>query len=479
MLEEEERIEQAREDAREAADRQASLQQRSAAAKEEVAGLKAATEMQRKMGKALLRGLGDSRKKAAPAEPAASSPTLDKPRTDGTPKKSVSFADAKPAATDATREGQWGDVSLAKLQAKNRPTLVNKAEKLMKMDVVERIPGPPTEPPAEDDKDSDDESVTHEVSVTADLDDNDYDNPPPFSDDESEDGEDGEAQAILEEEEFDFDTAQHHREIALEYHDKRKAMADATRSAFNAHSHEPEGSEGDYDDLHGGPIGDKPALSRFQADRLGKTYTASHSLDTILPASSTRSMQDAIRLGKLDADNRLVGEAADSESEDDKEAAQQIFELLKKGQIYNAGPNPQAASSNLAQARPQEPPHGPPPSKNPHVVDSVMERRPPNNSPTSVRQQVPSSKSQAASQATPLVPSQPVAPAILQSPSFPMIVDSPSFRPPQSRRPDRPPTVMSTTVKESAPKIDRPSLSTEAAEGKPIQKVSRFMQNRM
>lgn len=43
-----------------------------------------------------------------------------------------------------------------------------------------------------------------------------------------------------------------------------------------------------------------------------------------------------IRMGKLDSKNQLVG--ADSESEGENEAVQQVLELLGKGEVYNVGP---------------------------------------------------------------------------------------------------------------------------------------------
>jgi len=59
----------------------------------------------------------------------------------------------------------------------------------------------------------------------------------------------------------------------------------------------------------------------------------------VLPASSTRTIQHAIRTGKLNSDGQLIGAEDDSASEEEDQTMQEVLDLLKKGQIYNLGPN--------------------------------------------------------------------------------------------------------------------------------------------
>jgi len=104
------------------------------------------------------------------------------------------------------------------------------------------------------------------------------------------------------------------------------------------------------------PVQPKPSLSRFKADRIAASYnasTSSSSPSTSLGASvsSTRTLQRAIRAGKL-VDERLVGGDADSASEEENEGIQEVLDLLRKGEVYNLGPDgnyihaPARASSN-------------------------------------------------------------------------------------------------------------------------------------
>lgn len=90
----------------------------------------------------------------------------------------------------------------------------------------------------------------------------------------------------------------------------------------------------------------KPSISQFRASRLASSYSASApssssvSLGTsVLSASTARTIQKAVRAGKLDADGRLVGGDLDSASEDEVEGMQDVLELLKKGEVYNLGPD--------------------------------------------------------------------------------------------------------------------------------------------
>ena len=60
---------------------------------------------------------------------------------------------------------------------------------------------------------------------------------------------------------------------------------------------------------------------------------------SVVPASSSRTIQHALRMGSLDSDGRLVGGEVDSASEDEDPSLQEVLELLKKGEVYNLGPD--------------------------------------------------------------------------------------------------------------------------------------------
>lgn len=93
----------------------------------------------------------------------------------------------------------------------------------------------------------------------------------------------------------------------------------------------------------------KPAVSQFRTTRIASAYSASAPTPStststslgasIVPASGSRTVQRALRTGKLDSDGRLVGGEADSASEDEDPALQEVLELLKKGEVYNLGPD--------------------------------------------------------------------------------------------------------------------------------------------
>ena len=92
----------------------------------------------------------------------------------------------------------------------------------------------------------------------------------------------------------------------------------------------------------------KPLVSRFKANRIASAYgiptgtkTLTSTADSVLPESSARTVQRAIRSGRIDDDNHLVGGDRDSDSEVEMEGLQETLELLKKGEVYNLGPNGQ------------------------------------------------------------------------------------------------------------------------------------------
>ncbi|KAF8211929.1 hypothetical protein K438DRAFT_1805635 [Mycena galopus ATCC 62051] len=470
LLEEEERMEQAREQAREEISperRQEILQKRKIAAQEELARLKAAKDMQRKMGKALLRDTTSSRDK----QPPEGSPNVVVPEVSN-PRKAVTFADeVEDAEVEASesREAEtpdWGDVVPARLRAKGGPSLVSNAQTdstPMKMHVVERIPGKPVDAPQSD---SDDESEPPDSPTIADSD--------------EERGFDSDEELA---EEVDVDFARHQREIALEYNSKRARIAETTLHDQNAN----EASE-----HFSNQSSRKPVMSHFQGNRLASSFNAA------APSSSTslggnvipaQTFQRAIRMGKLDSDNQLVGaDAGDSGSdEEDYAAMQEITELLQKGEVYNLGPDgnylhmvPPATSSPDIQS-PVATPAGPPSSRKPATSKFKLAHSGRSNAaaPSSADVSRSSTPTSNEARSSPKLPA-PMAeshPSTVPSSSKPtvmstvveksppsqnaaftsMIVDSPSF--PQSRRPQQPPTVVRAA--------DKPA------------KVSKFLADRM
>ncbi|KAF5373695.1 hypothetical protein D9758_000769 [Tetrapyrgos nigripes] len=484
LLEEEETLEQRREEERERLEQIEAAQKRKEAAKLEMERLKMARETQKKMGKALLRSVSGNKEETSDG-------TKEKEKEDGkSTKKSVSFA-AESQQQESAEKIDWGDIAFGKLRAtKQLPTLLSQNfqdGKLMKSTVVERIPGVGrvnAAPTKSESADSDDES---------DID----------------DGEDSGGDE-LEEEEFDAYFAQQQREIALEYHRKRRKFDEAAAAALTSHSHSPE------EDVL---VGD--SSSKSKPAQLSSSYATSQSLDaSVLPASAAQTLQRSIRMGKLDSDNNLVGrDAGESDSEPENENVREVMELLRKGEVYNVGPNsdihsvPRSTTSELSATKPslQAPPFTAPtplPSKpknsqfklsRPQNKTSSMEAGSEPATPISVvgrsSPKLPTVGSlvEASGSKNPLppgpVPSPPsmVSQSPLQIPDFsrPMIIESPSF--PQdsrsSRRPERPPEIMSASVRESAPR-NREVAEVESVDGddeanRPPKKVSRFKAERM
>ncbi|KAJ7272063.1 hypothetical protein B0H12DRAFT_1092672 [Mycena haematopus] len=474
LLEEEERMEHSREHVREEISeeqRQEILRKRKMAAQEEFVRLQAAKDMQRKMGKALLRDMNTSRDKPTP-DPTPGFP-LEGQGTALNIRRTVTFADEVEAPESRDAEtSDWGDVIPARLRAKGEPSLVADAQfdgTPMKMRVVERIPGKPVEPQS----DSDDESEPSDSPTIADSDEG------LQSDEELAD-------------EVDIDFAHHQREIALEYNSKRARMAETTSNALQSHFHDQDDKASEHF-VNQSPR--KPAISHFQANRLASSYNAATPSLTslganVVPASTAHTFQRAIRLGKLDSDNHLVGaDAGDSGSDEEGYAAmQEITELLEKGEVYNLGPDgnylhvvpPTSTSASVPTIQtPVVTPDGPPPSsrkpsmskfKLAHPGRSLSAATP---SPGASRSSTPTSNvgrsspklssSAAESHSSTSSPPKPAVLSTVVEKSTPSIntvstiIDSPSF--PESRRPQRPPTVVRAADKQA--------------------KVSRFLADRM
>ncbi|TFK42330.1 hypothetical protein BDQ12DRAFT_270495 [Crucibulum laeve] len=551
MLEEEERQEQKREEQEEQMKKEETLRKRKDAAANEKERMNTAKELQKKMGKALLRNMQKAKeeedKGIKKSEAAALERKMERSKADSSKKKSVAFADApseslaRPESPPKTESIDRGDVILARLRSSNRPTLLSKTQDRlpMKMSVVERVPGgQPTVPSTVNDRDSDDES---EPPSPRDDDDDEATMsslPTETHDSDEELQEDVE----LEQDEVDFNFAQHQREIALEYHRKRNQVGKDVAAAMMSHSHS--GDEEEKDRSLDVPTSEpfKPSISQFKVNRIASAYnttvpgpSASTSLgETVLPAGSTRTIQRAICTGKLDADNKLVGTDADSASEDENEGMQEVLDLLRKGEVYNIGPDGELVSvpsrvgpwaspteaevaAAIAPSALEAPPLPTPllplnklkTSK--FKVSRAQAGRPASSSNSSSRPDTPISYDQRSS---PKLESPPTAPTVMERkpPSgpvnniangnpaspFPMIVDSPSFPeagsrispkpptvisspsfPPQPslRRHERPPTVVSLTVRESNNTSRPPPFANTESDGQP-KRVSRFKESR-
>ncbi|KAI0780643.1 hypothetical protein BD413DRAFT_498876 [Trametes elegans] len=376
MLEEEEQIEQEKEEAEERERFQAELEKRKEAAKAEMDAVKTAREMHKKMGKALLQNMAAAREREEKKQRAQEETERQarEERRKLKPKKSVSFADLPPdhenQPWNSVPSTDWGDVAPARLNG-GKSTLITRGQmdKLpMKMNVVERVPGlkgglksPP--PPTSSHADSDDESDPGSP-VPADSDDgeiihsdhSDSESPPPPAHDGSEDS-DVEHPDDDEPVEWDiegYDFAQHQREIALAYYEKRAAMGTEALAAMRNHEH----GEDEWDqpevpleaNLASAPP--KASASRFKASQSSGSSLPSHSLgSSILPSSQSSTLKSAVRLGKLEDGELAGGEEGESEDELDPQA-REMLELLKQGEVVNVGPtlstNGATASSSAA-----------------------------------------------------------------------------------------------------------------------------------
>jgi len=234
ILEEEERLLQFKERREKEEKRKEDMRRRMEEAKSESEQLLQAKMLQKKMGKALLEAVG----KAGESK-ASENTTMQK-----SSKKKVTFSEPvilEPTASaneEVTSSGQadWGDIVLGRLRSSPRVPLVStaSADKYpMKVQVVERRRPNASTPTTENVADSDDESPIS-----------------PLEDNETLGGEEdhilsrqdadsaeGETPAEPQYEDFDFDSAQHQREVAFEYFTKRHAIGhEAARAMESRHN---------------------------------------------------------------------------------------------------------------------------------------------------------------------------------------------------------------------------------------------------
>ncbi|KAG8217589.1 hypothetical protein J3R82DRAFT_5740 [Butyriboletus roseoflavus] len=509
LLEEEERLQQLQEERDAEEERKEAIRRRKESAKAELDQLQVTRELQKKMGQALVRdakGTGENRQE----ERACLKPQFNS----SVAKKSVSFADAPTVKADergqqaSIHQANWGDVTPGILRAQSRIPLVSMAEALkypMKMRVVERRPMTIPTSSFHDDADSDDESTSSAGHLSSRVEKN-----PSSEEDRSSSSNNDLSDDELLEEGFDYDSARHHREIALEYHKKRHAIGAETARTMATHTldeyeqHETLQSDG------------RVPLSRFRADRMVAAYDKSHASgpvstsigETAIPASHQKSLRNSVRLGKLENNQLVGGDPGESGSED--ETIREIIQMLQTGGIQNAGPDFEPSSmSSIAPPRDSdlmESPsaetataaRGAKPSRfrlarggeitktdnksgdnawSQPTISSVVERKAPISFP---RQRFPINKPLPRS---PVKNSEPALPIIIDSPSFPLAstVTIPSSSPahpitigspsPHQMQFERPPLVKSSATQESMIQSKVPPgdpLSTERP-------ISKFM----
>ncbi|KAF9265632.1 hypothetical protein L218DRAFT_1075721 [Marasmius fiardii PR-910] len=500
LLEQEEEEEQRKTDVVEKRERQAALEKRREAAKSELDRMKMMKESHKKMGKALMRSMAEARDNEAKLKEEEDCAVRQQTAgTTSSKRKTVTFAgvdEDSPSLNSISTPKDWGDLSKGRLRQSPRPDLMgNHSEHLMKKNVVERTPGsgqvvgqPETK---EREADSDDESDS-ELPLNSDSDRDDLD-----------------ANQNLEEEEFDMDFALHQREIALAYQEKRGKVGEEAAIALTSHSHEPD-EEPLSEKLKG-----KTSVSKFRANRLASAFAVSstspsQSLGTsIIPATGADTLQRAIRTGNIDEGGRLVGGEHESEDEDnatmndqEQEAVQEVLELLKKGQVYNLGPDgglhsvPPEKANMAPFTMPTEPPaSSQQKEKGPSRFKFVKSQTRGASASSSNEVSGSSTPISTADRSSPKLPAvtERVAPSsssskgmtVVNSPSFPnagsTIIESPSFPSPQTR-PQRPPAVMATAVKEKGatnPKTSSDRTPPPPSSDEPPKRISRFKAERM
>ncbi|KAI9451330.1 hypothetical protein BJY52DRAFT_1298614 [Lactarius psammicola] len=541
MLEEEERLEEERNEARDRRQRREELEQRRANARAELERIKALKDMQKKMGKALLRNMADAREKEEleEARRVKEDLELEEARRSRKPRKSVSWAELPKSEKQSA--GDDGDDTWEEAGPSH-----NKLP--MRLDVVERFPTRPigASSPPPPIADSDDES--DHPSPDSDEGDDDLHSDmapspgpePPLSDDTGDGDEDEPAEGHASEDEFDIDAVQHQREIALAYFEKRnKIGADAAR-AMSAHSHGP--NDEDEWDREKVPLEatlsgtrPKPPQSKFKSERLAQAYgtyvpstTPSTSLGTSVLPSSSSALRRAVHTGRLE-DDQLVGNG-DNDSEDegkDDARVRAFMDALRRGDVTNAGAaeNADALVAALESAYGGAPPRPPPATGGPRSEPATTPARqqkdskfklarpaaPPRtlvndegpregtearrSQPEPAARALPTSETVFERKLSSTARSPPPAdatagspvPIIIDSPSFPpplaeagstaTIIDSPSF--PPSRRPTRPPTVLPTSnlVRESQQQQQQSVEAPMSGPG-PGKKMSRFKAQR-
>ena len=481
MLEEEERLEEERSAARERRQRREELEQRKTNVKADLDRLKTLKDMQKKMGKALLRNMADAREKEEEVQAQQVREDLEREevRKSRKPRKSVSWAELpkseKLSATASVGEDTWEAGPSRGLPM--RPV------------VVERFPTRPvgTASPPPPVADSDDESDPQGDSDEGDEIHSDRVPSPPLSDDTGDGDEDEPGEGHESEDEFDIDAVQHQREIALAYFEKRnKIGADAAR-AMSAHSHEPN-DEDEWDQeasfscsLLSGVLTEapkqevpldatlagprpKPPQSKFKSERLTQAYsthvpstTPSTSLGTSVLPSSSSALRSAVRTGRLEGDELVDYCEGEVNDDDDDARARAFMDALRRGDVTNAG----AAENADALVAALESAYGPPPPASSSAP--TVPHPQPAPAPTPARQHKKDSKFKLVRAAAP--------PRALADDEGPR-VGAAALAPPNGRGAPRPSLLTSETVferkRQPAPSQSHPPPPPPDIAGSPI-----------
>jgi hypothetical protein len=418
MLQEEERIESERQQARDREQRREELEELRANAKAGPERVKAAKEMQKKMGKALLKNMADAREREEKEKARQEREDLEREeaRKSRKPRKSVSWAELpkqeRSSARSPTHDAAGSDLP-------GRPP--------MRPYVVERFParsGASSPPPPIPVGDSDDESdppspVPSDSDASGEIRSDSVPFPTPEhaqSDDGSEDEDEPVESHDGSEDGFDIDAMQHQREIALAYFERRNTIgADAAR-AMSAHSPDLDGGENEWEQEASHPRGfpafyipvieltetpeqdvpleamlagprPKPSQSKFKSERLAQTYSDDTRLPSstpptfpatpaVLPSSIGGTLRSAVRMGRLER-GQLVGNGDDGEEDggDDTTNARnrEFTEALYRGDVTNAGAAGNtnaliAALETAYGAPPKQPQHSHPSAQSPPTV---------------------------------------------------------------------------------------------------------------
>lgn len=244
-LEEEERQENERQELADREEREEILRRRKEEAANEKARLQKAKELQKRMGKALMRNMGHSGKgnDSTPQEGRSGKRVDSQPDTSSeVHKKSVTFVETSNSTSNASKP-EWGDVTAARLRSGKRPTLLQafrSDSNPVKLRVIERNPAghtlitsnrTPSVAQTVNDSDDESEPEDNQLRTASDGDESDV------VAEKAPDSEDAELEL---EDEYDLDYAQHQREIALEYYKKRNTIGQDAAKAMMNHTHEDE-----------------------------------------------------------------------------------------------------------------------------------------------------------------------------------------------------------------------------------------------
>jgi len=248
MLEEEERIVDERHLARDREQRREELEQRRGNSKAESERVKTAKEMQKKMGKALLKNMANAREKEEMEKARQEREDMEREeaRKSHKPRKSVSWAELPKL------EKSDDDAAIPNLPGKlpMRPYVV---ERFPARSGASSPPPPPmgdsddeSEPPSSVPSDSDTPSGIPSVGIP-------FPTPEHDQSDGSED-EDEPLESHGSEDGFDIDSMQHQREIALAYFEKRNTIGTDAARAMSAHSHDLDGDDNDWEQEASRPL---------------------------------------------------------------------------------------------------------------------------------------------------------------------------------------------------------------------------------